>query len=489
VETLENNLDLNLRVLRVVFMLIKICFMSHILGCFWYYVATLSGDGVPTWTQTFTKRVGISNTFLYLTSVYWAVTTLTTVGYGDISPSNDFERSYALFAMLLAALVFGYTISNIGSLVASLDRQAALLEEKTDAVKEYIAWRKLPRELSLRIKKHFSFFYTRRAAFDEVELLNGLSPSLRSEVTRFVLKETLGRIPLFSQQLDPDFQLEVFPLLKPVSYEKGEIVMRRGEPSRDLLFLLTGAIHFLSSIDQTVDSVFTPIEETFLVRHHLAVEHGALGVDSANSSLDVQRPGSGMSHTAEGREDMALQLTPREPLCRREHAGCFGESVLTGARRPVTAMAAAWSETLVLGREDLKKLFEANPRIGLKVTAALLATSRSRQRLHSLVLSFLIRSLTPGSRIHAALILQKYWGRFARRMSVPLVDYEGLLTHRLTSAPASRQDVEFLAAPRETEESCVRNEVISSAALEQTEARMTALFDELRRRRAALRRR
>lgn len=32
VETLENNLDLNLRVLRVVFMLIKICFMSHILG-------------------------------------------------------------------------------------------------------------------------------------------------------------------------------------------------------------------------------------------------------------------------------------------------------------------------------------------------------------------------------------------------------------------------------------------------------------------------
>ena len=62
--------------------------------------------------------------------------------------------------------------------------QAALVEEKTDAVKEYVAWRGLPRDLSVRVKKHYSFYYTRRAAFDEVELLEGLSPSLRSEVRR-----------------------------------------------------------------------------------------------------------------------------------------------------------------------------------------------------------------------------------------------------------------------------------------------------------------
>lgn len=60
--------------------------------------------------------------------------------------------------------------------------QAALVEEKTDAVKEYVAWRALPKELSMRVRKHYSFYYTRRAAFDEVELLEGLSPSLRSEV-------------------------------------------------------------------------------------------------------------------------------------------------------------------------------------------------------------------------------------------------------------------------------------------------------------------
>jgi hypothetical protein len=89
--------------------------------------------------------------------------------------------------------------------------QAALVEEKTGAVKEYVAWRSLPRDLALRIKKHYSFYYTRRPAFDEIELLEGLSPSLRSEVTGFVLKETLGRLPLFAHELDPSFQMEVLP--------------------------------------------------------------------------------------------------------------------------------------------------------------------------------------------------------------------------------------------------------------------------------------
>ena len=231
-----------------------------------YYTAVLSdNDETSTWTEVYDDgriaQPGVSTGVRYLYSVYWAVTTLTTVGYGDLVPQNDAERSYALAAMLCSALVFGYMISNIGSLVASMDRQAALIEEKTDAVKEYVAWRALPRDLALRVKKHYSFYYTRRAAFDEVELLEGLSPSLRSEVTRFVLKETLGKLPLFAQQLDPEFQMEVFPLIKPVSYAKHEVVFQRGEPSRDLIFLLKGEVSVLSPLDGTVTSVITPTEE------------------------------------------------------------------------------------------------------------------------------------------------------------------------------------------------------------------------------------
>ena len=43
----------------------------------------------------------------YIAGVYWAITTMTTVGYGDILPKSDVERLYATIIMLLGATVFG----------------------------------------------------------------------------------------------------------------------------------------------------------------------------------------------------------------------------------------------------------------------------------------------------------------------------------------------------------------------------------------------
>lgn len=42
-----------------------------------------------------------------MTSIYWTVTTITTVGYGDISISTDFERIFCIFLMVLGVVSFG----------------------------------------------------------------------------------------------------------------------------------------------------------------------------------------------------------------------------------------------------------------------------------------------------------------------------------------------------------------------------------------------
>ena len=40
--------------------------------------------------------------------------TMTTVGYGDISPKNNIEVIVATIAMLLASAVFAFSINTIG---------------------------------------------------------------------------------------------------------------------------------------------------------------------------------------------------------------------------------------------------------------------------------------------------------------------------------------------------------------------------------------
>mgnify|MGYP002628423161 CR=1 FL=1 len=50
----------------------------------------------------------------YIYSMYWSVTTMITVGYGDITPRTTNQKIYSVLAMLIASAVFGYVMNRIG---------------------------------------------------------------------------------------------------------------------------------------------------------------------------------------------------------------------------------------------------------------------------------------------------------------------------------------------------------------------------------------
>ena len=74
---------------------------------------------------------------------------------------------------------------------------------------EKLRWRRLPRELVIRMRRYYTYYYARKTVFDEEAILGSLTPALRFEVVKHSLKESIGKIPLFAQTLEPAFQLEV----------------------------------------------------------------------------------------------------------------------------------------------------------------------------------------------------------------------------------------------------------------------------------------
>lgn len=62
-----------------------------------------------------------SNVFeRYIVSFYFSIVTTTSVGYGDISASNSIERAYLIVMLILAGILYAYTINSIGGIMEGI---------------------------------------------------------------------------------------------------------------------------------------------------------------------------------------------------------------------------------------------------------------------------------------------------------------------------------------------------------------------------------
>ena len=65
----------------------------------------------------------------YLRSFYFAITTLTTIGYGDVTASTNAEMGFAVFAELVGTMVFGVLIGSVGTMIG----RRKMLEDRHEA--------------------------------------------------------------------------------------------------------------------------------------------------------------------------------------------------------------------------------------------------------------------------------------------------------------------------------------------------------------------
>ena len=87
-----------------------------------------------------------------MTSLYFIITTATTVGYGDMPISTDVEMCFAMVFMVTGQIGLTYAISLLGSILASWDGSTAKLEDKVNMLNNIYFEYKLPLELYARLK-------------------------------------------------------------------------------------------------------------------------------------------------------------------------------------------------------------------------------------------------------------------------------------------------------------------------------------------------
>ena len=95
--------------------------------------------------------------------MYWAFTTLSTVGFGDYYPMSNFERGFAAFGFLGGVAVFSYIMGNFAEIISfilNLDNELEDGEQLTiflSLLKSFNNGEDIKRELKEEIEEYFEY--------------------------------------------------------------------------------------------------------------------------------------------------------------------------------------------------------------------------------------------------------------------------------------------------------------------------------------------
>eukprot|EP01060_Flectonema_neradi_P039616 TRINITY_DN8796_c1_g1_i1.p1 TRINITY_DN8796_c1_g1~~TRINITY_DN8796_c1_g1_i1.p1 ORF type:complete len:520 (+),score=65.76 TRINITY_DN8796_c1_g1_i1:45-1604(+) len=237
----------------------KLMFVAHLLGCGFSLVLEIEGEEtdrgdpqlVPSGGRTFSWQgyYGWQDLPIqrrYIRSLYWAFILMT--GYGNTIPIRTIETLYTILVTLVGLSVYVHVIGTVSSLVANLDATSEAHRTKMDTINDWMRYRRLPADIQHRVKAYYDYMWETRKGVDERTLLSDLPTYLRLELSEFVNKDIIQKVPLF-KDVSKAFMNAVILHLQPRVVLKGAYICRVGDVGAEMFFISSGCVNVVAEKD------------------------------------------------------------------------------------------------------------------------------------------------------------------------------------------------------------------------------------------------
>ncbi|KAJ8751510.1 hypothetical protein K2173_016738 [Erythroxylum novogranatense] len=237
-------------------------FVVHCAGCFYYLIAARYHDPRRTWIGA-----ALGSDFLqqsiwirYVTSIYWSITTLTTVGYGDLHPVNTSEMIFDVFYMLFNLGLTAYLIGNMTNLVVHGTSRTRRFRDTIQAASSFAHRNQLPIRLQDQMLAHLCLkFRTDSEGLQQQETLDSLPKAIRSSISHYLFYSLVDKVYLF-RGVSNDLLFQLVSEMKAEYFPPKEDVILQNEAPTDFYILVTGAVDLLimkNGVEQVVGKAKT----------------------------------------------------------------------------------------------------------------------------------------------------------------------------------------------------------------------------------------
>ncbi|CAL1261156.1 unnamed protein product [Larinioides sclopetarius] len=232
-----------------------ICMMlliGHWSGCLQFLVPMLQGFPPNSWVAI----NELQNAYWleqYSWALFKAMSHMLCIGYGRFPPQSLTDMWLTLLSMISGATCYALFLGHTTNLIQSLDSSRRQYREKLKQVEEYMAYRKLPRQLRHRITTYFEHRYQGKF-FNEEEILSELSERLREDVINYNCRSLVASVPFFANA-DQNFVNDVVTKLKYEVFQPGDIIIKEGTLGTKMYFIQEGIVDIVMSNGEIATSL------------------------------------------------------------------------------------------------------------------------------------------------------------------------------------------------------------------------------------------
>uniref|UniRef100_H3C3A5 Voltage-gated inwardly rectifying potassium channel KCNH2 n=1 Tax=Tetraodon nigroviridis TaxID=99883 RepID=H3C3A5_TETNG len=231
--------------------------IAHWLACIWYAIgnverSTSAGIG---WLDNLGEQLGKryndsvlgsgpSTRDKYVTALYFTFSSLTSVGFGNVSPNTNSEKIFSICVMLIGALMYASIFGNVSAIIQRLYSGTARYHTQMIRVREFIRFHQIPNPLRQRLEEYFQHEWSYTNGIDMNAVLKGFPECLQADICLHLNRTLLQNCKAFKGSTKGCLKALAMRF-KTTHAPPGDTLVHAGDLISALYFISRGSIEIL----------------------------------------------------------------------------------------------------------------------------------------------------------------------------------------------------------------------------------------------------
>uniref|UniRef100_A0A3B3B570 Potassium voltage-gated channel subfamily H member 2 n=1 Tax=Oryzias melastigma TaxID=30732 RepID=A0A3B3B570_ORYME len=229
--------------------------IAHWLACIWYAIGNVERNGSIGWLHTLgdqlgkhyndsIKGSGPSINDKYVTALYFTFSSLTSVGFGNVSPNTNSEKIFSICVMLIGSLMYASIFGNVSAIIQRLYSGTARYHTQMLRVREFIRFHQIPNPLRQRLEEYFQHAWSYTNGIDMNAVLKGFPECLQADICLHLNRTLLQNCKAFKGSSKGCLRALAMKF-KTTHAPPGDTLVHAGDVLMAVYFISRGSIEIL----------------------------------------------------------------------------------------------------------------------------------------------------------------------------------------------------------------------------------------------------